>query len=272
MNSLTSFWIGFCLIFGSVIVFRSAWGQSDKQKKFLIGVGSGYAYTQNRDDLTSPLRYQGGAVPLQGFLAYRGSHNRHQLSVSYSSYVLESQQRRNANFQEDLRMKLQYAYLGHLSAVWNDRVQIFVGGTWDNIFSMRAHQYRYPVGLNAKEYSGEFLTSIGLKVVGIHPLGDKRELALDVTGLIFGYIIRPGYGNSPTVPDAINVEEFFLKGLRPAGLNKLQFLQVGFEYRNSRSSAIDFLARYQFIYFRYPYPQPVRIGINSIELMFGLKL
>ncbi len=158
--------------------------------KHLLGSGIGIGWEANRDELASPLRYQGAVAQVWLDYRYRGSRNHYRLAAMgggsrfSSSITSGSLHRQQGGF-----LQVQGGYGRKIAGSSEAKSRLFAGFLSDNFYHYREHQLMP----SATEYVGIFYTSLNAALLGSRRMGKKGEATLRLSLPALAYVVRPPY-------------------------------------------------------------------------------
>lgn len=247
-----------CICFIILISLQTLHAQTYRPKKNYIGVHTGVLSSSIKDELASPLTYKGSGAPIRLSYRFMGNKNRHSVYLSYSklklspSAALPYGQHSLDHFQFDLA----YGYHHYLASLFRDRVMLYLGGVWDNHVSVRKLYYIW----DSFEVSGDLISSLDISAILEFKISKKSKLAYQLSLPIVAFIIRPPYtGKGPVIPKITTLDRFV------RFKNSLVLEHTLSRYFNVR-------LMYMYIYYRYPEPQRVQLGMDHfiVEIVFKL--
>lgn len=221
----------------------------DKPNENSIGLQMGTLSSMVKDELASPLTYQGAGAFVQLSYRFGGRKNRHTICLSYSSQDLKPKTELSygRHSLDSLQAGASYSYHRYVVSLFRDKLKVYLGGVWDNHFSMRKLYY---IG-NASETFGEVISSLDVSPLLEWPISPKCRLAYQLSFPLAAFVLRPPYAGKGVVTSNITAIgcNFWLK-------NRLEL-----EHALSRRFWIRLA--YSYAYYHYPKPQSVSSGADS---------
>lgn len=232
--------------------------QPERPKKNSIGFYTGAQLSSIRDELASPLTYEGSGVPLQLSYRFRGNKNRHSVYLSYSKSKLypSAELPYGQHSLDHYQFDLAYSYHHYLTSLFREKVKIFLGGAWDNHVSVRELYYVW----NQSEIYGELISSLDVSPLLELKMGKKSLLTYQVTLPVVALVIRPPYAGKGLVIPKITTLDRFVR------------FKNSLELEHALSRFFYVRLKYQYIYYHYPEPQRVQSGMDHfmVEIVFKL--
>ena len=249
---------GVVVFFLTVILCTSVLSaQSSSGKSHQIGMGTGYARYQIKDDLESPLTYRGWGVPFQLSYRYRGIQNVHDVFLSFGKSELQSSVSHWPFYHkiDQFRASLKYRYFRLISRMMKGNGRFYLGGIWNTHVNTRNHFYSE----DFDETYTEFISSIDVSSL----------FELDIRGphSVFAQLALP------TVALWVR-ESYSIKGPLSIQLTSLhrfvRFMgRFGFELYSSNRYNMRFT--YDFMYYHYTEPRKTRTGVDRFDVTLVIK-
>jgi len=246
----------FFIILLNIIFFNYAFAETFKLKKHHIGISSGLSFYKVKDEIASPMAYNGSGIPIQLSYRYRGIKNRHNICLSYTKSKLSP----STSFSygqhniEHYHINLKYGYHRFFTSLLKNKVKLFLGGIWNTNASLRKHLY----DRNQSEPFGDVVSSLDLSFLSEFKMGEKNRIIDEISIPIIAFVLRPGYsGKFPLTTDLTSIHRFI------RFKNQLS-------YERSLSPFFNIRFKYNFIYYQYPNPQKIKLGMDhfSIEILY----
>ncbi len=228
-------------------------------------VGAGLEYLGSRDDIGSPLRYEGMGFPLR--LAYSGQahlNHFHEFNAAFSftgfnaSHLRAAIADEQSHIAETAFVNVAYGQFFRLSSTRIGR--LFLGPQLRSLVFFRSYQYE-PNQIGSVEV-WDAVTSLDLAARLRHRIGRHHHFDLGIGLPLLAYVLRPGYAvrGDERVRMVYHRLEVFTSG-RFATWNTLQMvnttLQYGFQF--AANWRVD--ATHNFSLFHYSEPLTTR-GMN----------
>ena len=217
------------------------------EKKHRISVDVGLANYTNRDDLTSPLLYKGYDKTIAFSYTYKGTKNWHWVQIRIITGELKTSSLKN--FADHYYGQFQYRYARLMSGGTNTNMTFWVGGSWDNIASVRRYSF-FPSLLRQKKE----ITAMTLNMNLLYELLSKKRqrLVLSLSVPVLSYVERDGY-----VVGSMNHQL--------TSLNSYQRFRFSSLYERPLSAYFKLRLTYWFLYQRYSQPR------KTISVFHGLS-
>ena len=218
-----------------------------EKKRHQIGVDVGLANYTNRDDLASPLLYKGYDKTIAFLYTYKGKKNWHWVQIRIITGELKTSSLRN--FADHYYGQLQYGYARLMSERTNTNMTFWLGGSWDNIASVRRYSFfpsllRQSKGIAASTLNIYFLCELSsLK---------KQRVIFLFSAPILSYLERNGYVAGSIIHQLTSV-------------NSYQRFQFSSLYERPLSTYFKLRLTYWFLYQRYSQP------LKTISVFHGLS-
>ena len=235
-----------------------------------IGLHSGYLYMANRDDLESPMRYSGAALPLMLSYGYHGEINLHSVRLSFHGGSLESVLTSDRGHRIDATGgAIEYSYLHSIEILQEPSFQTFFGVTWNNEAQIRNHIYSTYQGGSWRFF--EFYSSLSITGHAEYRISERGSMNARLSMPLVAFVVRPGYADTPLVPED-NTDRSMLKGGRIASWGSFRGFASEVGYNFSLCSHLDLSMRYavQFTYYALPAATMTFIGQCGVGLLFKL--
>jgi hypothetical protein len=219
------------IISGILVLFSAICGQlvAQDNKDRHFSFMPGYAYQQGRDNGMSPLTYSGSNLAGQLALHKTKAGGYHNLALSFALGQMRPGKQTGAQRSQAVSLLLQFNYSRQfqLMAWKDDRLRLFLGGSWLNLLNLRWHQSYVNNALNY-----EFSSAIGPASMLVYDLTIAEKPfrvygRLDIPFLAFN--LRPAYASS--IPDGfIARERSAVRAFFDSG--KMQSFNNFFRFRN----------------------------------------
>lgn len=255
-----------CLLIAFLILSINPAQAQDKFRSF--NIGAGYTLPKFFDESSSSLRYQGHAFSVAG-----GFHFRKDSSVldhldarfDYGQMSAFAFEFADVNY---FRTEINYSYKKRLRNIWQDRLQWFVGGSFNSLWML----WNFENYTNNSQNNSFYLSlSPASSLVYPFKLWNRRFRAEYAAYLpLLTFAIRPSYGTS-RLPGFLDderdepVAQFFESG-------KLTSLNKFFRYSNTLSLEYFLTNRnrlrlsYEWNYLRYSEPRLVQSASHNIVI------
>jgi|GEM_PF-1209270 len=241
-----------------LISFQALLAQPDRPKKNTISLHTGALSSSVKDELASPLTYEGSGTPVQLSYRFMGNKNRHSVYLSYSksklfpSAELSYGQHSLDNFQAGLA----YGYHRYFASMSGKKVKIYLGGVWDNHVSVRELYYVWDMS----EIYGELVSSLDVSPLLEFHLSKKSRLTYQLALPIVALVVRPPYAGKGLVAPKVTT------------MNRFVRLKNSLELEHALSRYFNIRFMYKYVYYQYPEPKSVQSGMDHfiIELVFKL--
>ena len=228
------------------------------QEKRQIGVDIGLGNYTNRDDLASPLLYQGRQKTFDLSYTYKETNTWHWVRVGFLTGEIQT-----ASFSSSADHyygHIQYGYARLISKHSAANVIFWLGGSWDNMGSARSYLFIQQTETVTQKISG-MPTGILISTLNINLLSEllflkKQRFILSVSVPVLGFLLRNGY--AITLLDITN---------KLTSLNSYQRLRFSSSYEHILSAHLKLRLTYWFFYQRYAQPQTRK----TISVFHGLS-
>lgn len=246
----------FLVIFLNIIFFNYAFAETSKLKKHHIGISLGLSFYKIKDEMASPLAYKGSGIPIQISYRYRGIKSRHNICLSYTKSKLSPKTSFyfGQHFMEHYHINLKYGYHRFFTSLLKNKVKLFLGGIWNNNVSVREHFYYW----DQSEIYGDAVSSLDLSLLSEFKMSEKNRIIYQISIPIVAFVLRPGYSRMfPLTTDLTSIHRFI------RFKNQLS-------YERSLSPFFSIRFKYNFIYYQYPDPQKIKLGMDhfSVEILY----
>ncbi|MFU8806779.1 MAG: hypothetical protein ACNA8W_23435 [Bradymonadaceae bacterium] len=226
-----------------------------------IEFGVGMEYLGSRDDIGSPMRYEGYAYPLR--LAYSRANARgfHGVEASFSHFGFNSGHLKAAmaegeNHQAEPTMaRLSYGYWRHLHR--GGRLDLFAGAALNTLVFFRSYQYDVNQIGSVETWDGlgslDVSARLGLK------LTDRQRLHGRVSLPLAGYVLRPSYSvRGDERLQLIREQWRVITDGQWASWGRMQRIEAGLGYGVDITQSFGLGAAYHFAFFRVTHPMVSR--------------
>lgn len=150
--------------------------------RHILTLSTGLTIHSLRDELLSPLIYQGTQAPIVLSYRFRGTENRHTILLSYDHTELHSSITRRrgdvaiAHFNNNLHLACEYTFSTRALEFDDLNTSLFVGGRFSSILNLRDHFF-----LQDKDHmSAEQITGLGLHLLTETPLQSPLHSLLSI--------------------------------------------------------------------------------------------
>jgi hypothetical protein len=263
---------------------------ADERARHRIGVGIESLHLANRDEGGSPLVYTGAGWPFRFIYRYDGDIHRHWMAITYiktginapdltssitRDSITEGTQLTSHTIDYSWRA-LQYGYSHYLTSVLDNRARIYLGGIWDNLLFFRYYNYGYK---NAGEGDPSLLSWDGLFTIDAsgtidYLIDEDQSVHLTLHTPLVAYVVRPRYVIQDEELVKISLDNF-----SKVNTGRGKFVTVGdiikvggrIAYLHSITSLLDLQVIYNFLYYRYYYPQPTTTATNALGITMMFK-
>ncbi len=234
--------IAILLVLHSTVVF----GKNTHQ----IGIDVGLTNYINRDDLASPLLYEGNQKKIGVFYNYKGMKNQHWVQVHIMTGELKTSARKS--LADHYYGQLQYGYTHLLSGGSSANRTFWLGGNWDIMVSARDYSFF------SSNYSGA-PTGTAVSTLNIALLCEllpfeKQRVVFFLSIPVLGYLLRNSY--------AVNSLDITNRLISLNGYQRLRFSSL---YEHTLSAYFKLRLAYWFLYQRYSQPR------KTISVFHGLS-
>ena len=217
------------------------------KKKHRISIDAGLANYTNRDDLASPLLYKGYDKTIAFSYTYKGKKNWHWVQIRIITGELKTSSLRN--FADHYYGQLQYGYAHLMSGRTNTNMTFLVGGSWDNIASVRRYSF-FPSLL--RQSKGIAASTLNINLLCELSFLKKQRVIFLSSAPVLSYLERNGYVVGNTIHQLTS-------------LNNYQRFQFSSLYERPLSAYFKLRLTYWFLYQRYSQPQ------KTISVFHGLS-
>ncbi len=262
------------VLISALLYGEAARGQSDSRdstqlRERVLKFSPGWAYQQGRDEGMSPLTYSGhhfnGAIGVEKIK--NNQFNNFNLEAMLGIMRPGAQPLQLRSKAQALRVQMDYSHLRKVHTWPKNRIELWIGGTWNNLLSVLYHQRYLNNSLN---YA--FSSSLGAAARVQYPLqlGNKSFRLYGQFELpLVAFNFRPSYASS--IPegyiaqDRSNVRAFFDSG-------RLQTLNRFFRIRNELgvvhhlTNGNQIFLAYRWDYYSIAHEHPVQMGVHQILL------
>ncbi len=216
-------------------------------QKHRISVDVGLANYTNRDDLASPLLYKGYDKTIAFSYTYKGRKNWHWVQVHIMTGELKTSSLRN--FADHNYGQLQYGYARLLSGSSSANMAFWLGGSLNNIASLRRYSFFPSLLRQSKEIAASTLNiNLLYELLSLK----RQRIVFSLSAPVLSYLERDGY-----VASSMNHQL--------TSLNSYQRFRFSSLYERTFSAYFKLRLTYWFIYQRYSQPR------KTISVFHGLS-
>lgn len=251
-----------------VLCFAIMPAQSQELKKRALRINIGFNHYQNRDDLGSPLKYQGNESIFSILYHNTNTHRKHHYQIAFAKGSPKPQS--TSKSMTHTFGNLQYGY--HRLITSQNNIAVWTGGIWNNAFSFRNYHYTR----NNGEVTYEIHASFNISTLAELRLNTKNKVTLGSYLPLLTYISRSPYAlrDETFLDDVIQGNSILFSLLKNGKLTSLhQFLKFDFYlfYQYAITPPLTIGMQYQWSYDRYPKPQTTSTLSNQLTLAFTYK-
>jgi hypothetical protein len=226
----------------------SSWAQEVSIKQ--IGLGTGFSFHAEKNELFSAVTHTGSSAPLQLFFRFNGQKDRHHIQMQYSSFDLTSP---SSGFTTLKQIgNLQYAYHRKFASI-NNKFNFFGG------MVLNSAQSSQHISVSGNNEYNELNFSFSPSLFAETSLG-KGILSIQSWVSLITWAIRPGYALSyPYQSNWMGIGAFTKIGSR-------------ISYTKNLSHRVDLRGDYQFEFFRSVKYEPVTSLNHQVILSLVYKI
>lgn len=225
-------------------------------EKRQIGVDIGLANYTNRDDLASPLMYQGHQKTFDLSYTYKETNTWHWVRVGFLTGEMQT-----ASFSSSADHyygHIQYGYARLISKHSVANMTFWLGGSWDNTGSARSYLFIQQTETGTKKISGmptgTLVSTLNIDLLSELLFFQRQRVILSISAPVLGFLLRNGY--AITLLDITN---------QLTSLNSYQRLRFSSSYEHTFSAHFKLRLTYWFFYQRYSLPR------KTISVFHGLS-
>ncbi|MCF6271412.1 MAG: hypothetical protein L3J41_17000 [Melioribacteraceae bacterium] len=258
------------ILFFSLLLFRGNLAQTTKRQNNEVGISIGLTSYSVKDQLASPLNYSGIYIPFGFSYFYKSLLNYHRFSLGYNSQTkLKSRISSSAaHIAEFSYANLQYEYARHITGFFNNKLRLYLGGKWNNNFTVREYSFSKYNG----EASGEVFSSIGLLLLSNYEYSDETNMQISLSFPLLSYIVRSPYSlKDEPILEAIIGDSPFTSVAKLGSfhsLNNLKMFNTSLVLIQSLSSSFNVRFGWELSYFWFREPK----SINSVAINYDVSI
>jgi hypothetical protein len=225
-----------------------------------FGVEIGFGPLANQDLLASPFVYHSTHWPLAVLYEHDGELNRHSARIWFQGTTLESvitgKLGGESHSSEFVSLGASYGYSRLLVRFFNDRLPVFLGGSWTTNFTFRIYDYGPSV---PDETIVEGFSSFSLRAEARYPVSSQGQFSFTFDGSIVSFTYRNPYGLSSNRDAAEAINHSFLSAFLTLGswrwLDTFFTMDNRLSYIQTLSSSFDLRGSYDLTYRRFADPR-----------------
>ncbi len=256
--------LSFLIFFVSHIIYAQELPPENTTRFFNLGVG--YTLPKFLDHSFSTLRYQGHAVSATGGFHFRAPHRLHHLDFRFDYGQLSNA----SNFAtvDYFRFEGNYAYKKFVKNLWKDRLQWFVGGSFNSLWTLWIYQ-----GFVNNSYNNSVYASLSPNTSFVYHFElfqrqFRAEAAVFIPILTFA--MRPSYGTTRFPGFLDDDRDDTLRQIWESG----QFASFNKFFRYSNTISLEYFMKnanrlrlsYEWNFLRYQEPRVVNAASHNITI------
>ena len=250
--------------------------QTDSTKRNQsIYLGTGYRQFYSRDQLMSPLIYEGAGMPLTMGYHSEGIKNTHRVDILFQSKQLTSAATIEyfgsliANYMDIINGELTYSYLHKINS--SKSRDFRMGGSFKNFIVFKDVKY---VGHNA--LTVDMFSSLNIDILYSIAVF-KKQLSFELSYPVLSYVIGRAISNGSPPVNLLesDIDSFETGAVLASGdfMSVKGFVDFNFvvSYNLVSSDHINMDFQYRFQYYQYDKLPPVKTGIHAYVLSFSYQ-